>query len=96
MLAVETNASSNWMRMAALLLTIRLDNPGRETLFLQFDITTDKTGNLYIVDEKGHRVLKYSGDGEFLNAFGEYGDAAGQFIQPFQIAAFGRWDAPRC
>ncbi len=51
------------------------------------DITTDKTGNFYIVDKKGHRVLKYSADGEFLNVFGEYGDAAGQFIEPFQIAA---------
>ena len=51
------------------------------------DITVDETGNFYIVDEKGHRVLKYGADGEFLKAFGEYGDAAGQFIEPFQIAA---------
>ena len=41
-----------------------------------------------LADSRGAtRLLKYSGDGEFLNAFGEYGDAAGQFIQPFQIAA---------
>ena len=51
------------------------------------DITVDKAGNFYIVDEKGHRVLKYSAEGEFLHAFGEYGDAAGQFIAPFQIAS---------
>ena len=37
--------------------------------------------------KKWHRVLKYSADGEFLNAFGEYGNAAGQFIEPSQIAA---------
>ena len=40
-----------------------------------------------VVDEKGHRVLKYSAGGKFLRAFGEYGDAAGQFIAPFKIAA---------
>lgn len=50
------------------------------------DMTVDKTGNLYIVDEKGHRVVKYSPEGKFLHAFGEYGDAAGQFVAPFRIA----------
>lgn len=50
------------------------------------DMTVDKTGNVFIVDEKGHRVLKYSAEGTFLSAFGEYGDGAGQFIAPFRIA----------
>ena len=64
-----------------------LRQSGTGDLIYPIDITVDKTGNFYIVDEKGHRVLKYSTDGEFLHAFGEYGDAAGQFIEPFQIAA---------
>ena len=64
-----------------------LRQSGTGDLIYPVDITVDKTGNFYIVDEKGHRVLKYSTDGEFLYAFGEYGDAAGQFIEPFQIAA---------
>ena len=64
-----------------------LRQSGTGDLIHPVDITVDKTGNLYIVDEKGHRVLKYSNDGAFLHAFGEYGDAAGQFIEPFQIAA---------
>ena len=51
------------------------------------DITVDKAANIYVVDEKGHRVLKYSAEGKFLQGFGEYGDAAGQFIAPFRIAA---------
>ena len=63
-----------------------LRQSGTGDLIHPVDITVDKSGNLYIVDEKGHRVLKYSADGEFLYAFGEYGDAAGQFIEPFQIA----------
>ena len=69
------------------MLVILSGNLGQETLIYPVDITTDKAGNFYIVDEKGHRVLKYGADGEFLKAFGEYGDAAGQFIEPFQIAA---------
>ena len=64
-----------------------LAQPGTGHLLYPVDITVDKAGNFYIVDEKGHRVLKYSAEGEFLHAFGEYGDAAGQFIAPFQIAS---------
>lgn len=64
-----------------------LAQPGTGRLVHPVDITADKHGNLYVVDEKGHRVLKYSPDGEFLSAFGEYGDGPGQFIAPFRIAA---------
>lgn len=61
--------------------------PGAGQVVHPVDLTVDKAENLYIVDEKGHRVLKYSAEGKFLHAFGEYGDAAGQFIAPFRIAA---------
>lgn len=61
--------------------------PGAGQAILPADMTVDKAGNLYVVDEKGHRVVKYSSEGKFLRAFGEYGDAAGQFIAPFRIAA---------
>lgn len=64
-----------------------LAQPGTGRLVHSVDITADKHGHLYVVDEKGHRVLKYSRDGEFLSAFGEYGDGPGQFIAPFRIAA---------
>ena len=64
-----------------------LAQPGTGRLVHPVDITADKQGNLYVVDEKGHRVLKYNPDGEFLQAFGEYGDSGGQFIAPFRIAA---------
>lgn len=64
-----------------------LAQPGAGHLIYPVDITVDKTGNLYILDEKRHRVLKYGTEGKFLQAFGEYGDAPGQFIEPFQIAA---------
>ena len=64
-----------------------LAQPGTGHLEHPVDMTVDKTGNVFIVDEKGHRVLKYSPEGKFLRAFGEYGDAAGQFIAPFRISA---------
>ena len=64
-----------------------LAQPGTGHLVHPVDITVDKAANIYVVDEKGHRVLKYSAEGEFLQVFGEYGDAAGQFINPFRIAA---------
>ena len=66
-----------------------LAQPGTGRLVHPVDITVDKHGNLYVVDEKGHRVLKYRNDGEFLSTFGEYGDSGGQFIAPFRIAALG-------
>ncbi len=65
----------------------RLAQPGTGHLVHPVDMTIDKVGNIYVVDEKGHRVLKYSAEGKFLQAFGAYGDAAGQFIAPFRIAA---------
>jgi hypothetical protein len=64
-----------------------LAQPGAGHLVYPVDIAVDKIGDFYIVDEKGHRVLKYSAEGKFLHAFGEYGNAPGQFIEPFQIAA---------
>lgn len=64
-----------------------LAQPGTGRLVHPVDMAVDEAGNLYVVDEKGHRVLKYSTEGKFLRAFGEYGDAAGQFIAPFNIAA---------
>ena len=61
--------------------------PGAGQAIHPIDMAVDTTGNLYIVDKKGHRVLQYNPAGKFLRAFGEYGDKAGQFIAPFRIAA---------
>ena len=63
-----------------------LDQPGTGHISHPADMTVDKAGNLYVVDEKGHRVLKYNADGKFERAFGKYGDAVGEFIAPFHIA----------
>ena len=64
-----------------------LDQPGAGHVVQPADMAVDKVGNLYVVDEKGHRVLKYNVDGRFERDFGRYGDAAGEFLAPFRIAA---------
>ena len=51
------------------------------------DMTVDHQGNLYIVDEAAHRVLKFDANGQFLLSFGEYGDRVGQFVAPFHVLA---------
>ena len=51
------------------------------------DMAVDQQGNLYIVDEAAHRVLKFDSNGQFSLSFGEYGDRAGQFISPFHLIA---------
>ena len=64
-----------------------LDQPGAGHIAHPADMAADKAGNLYIVDEKGHRILKYNSNGKFERAFGTYGEAAGEFIAPFRITA---------
>ena len=64
-----------------------LQQPGTGHIAHPADMAVDETGNLYVVDENGHRVLKYSTHGKFERAFGKYGDATGEFIAPFRIVA---------
>ena len=67
--------------------TFTTSQPGAGQLSKAVDMTVDREGNLCIVDEAAHRVLKYDRDGKFLLSFGEYGDRAGQFISPFHLIA---------
>ena len=67
--------------------TFTTSQPSVGQLSKAADMTVDREGNFYIVDQDAHRVLKYDQDGQFLLAFGEYGDRAGQFISPFHLIA---------
>ena len=67
--------------------TFATAQPSAGQLSKPADMTVDREGNLYIVDEDAHRVLKYDREGQFLLSFGEYGDRAGQFISPFHLIA---------
>lgn len=42
-------------------------------------------GTIYVADTVNRRVQRFTADGEFLDAFGSYGDANGQFLEPFDI-----------
>jgi len=46
----------------------------------------DSTGNLYVADFFGNKVVKYSADGSVLIEFGSEGKGAGQFEGPAGIA----------
>jgi DNA-binding beta-propeller fold protein YncE len=55
-------------------------------------VTTDKRGDIYVVDNWNHRVEKFTREGRFLLKFGEkggpfgYDEAPGKFVYPYGIA----------
>lgn len=62
-----------------------ISQPGKGQIIHPIDMRVDGSGNLYIVDEKGHRIVQYSSEGKFISVFGEYGDEDGQFMSPYRI-----------
>lgn len=62
-----------------------ISQPGAGQVIHPADMTVDNNGNLYIVDEKAHRIVQYGSDGKYIRAFGAYGDSDGQFISPHKI-----------
>ena len=49
-------------------------------------LTADGTGNLYVLDRQGKRVLKYAPDGQHLATFGREGEGPGELSQPISLA----------
>ena len=64
-----------------------ISRPGAGQVIHPADMTVDRKGNLYIVDEKAHRVVQYGSDGKFIRVFGAYGEGEGQFISPHRIVS---------
>ncbi len=65
---------------------------GTSGLFTRLaDVATDKSGNIYVVDEGAHKVRKFtppvapSTDPKQLTEWGSYGSANGQFSSPWGI-----------
>jgi DNA-binding beta-propeller fold protein YncE len=54
------------------------------------DVITAPNGDIFVVDghvtEGNNRIVKYSGDGTFIRAFGETGHGPGQLYGPHAIA----------
>ena len=63
----------------------RLSQPGAGQIGQAADIAVDPRGNFYIADAASHRVLKYNGEGQFVLALGQYGDADGEFDSPYHL-----------
>lgn len=64
-----------------------ISQPGAGQVIHPVDMTVDSNGNLYIVDEKAHRVVQYGSDGKYIRAFGTYGDGEGRFMSPHKIVS---------
>jgi DNA-binding beta-propeller fold protein YncE len=54
--------------------------------FLDGGITTDPSGNVYVVDSNNNRIQKFDSNGNFLMKFGTYGSGDGQFDYPEGVA----------
>ena len=60
------------------------------------DMTVDHQGNLYIVDEAAHRVLKFDANGRFLLSFRRIRRSGWTVRLAFSCSSTGRWDSSRC
>lgn len=49
------------------------------------DIAVDKSGEIYVVDTKNHRIQKFNAAGNFILAWGKEGDGPGDFKEPCGI-----------
>jgi len=49
-------------------------------------ITTDKQGNVYVVERTNHRIQKFTANGQFITRWGQQGHDAGQLYIPVDIA----------
>jgi len=58
--------------------------------FLQPEgIAVDRAGSIYVVDSLNDRVMKLSPSGRFRARLGKHGSSAGEWVQPWGIAAGG-------
>lgn len=59
----------------------------------QFDLPTavavDGDGNVYVADQRNHRVQKFNSSGVFLDEWGSSGSGTGEFNQPHDVAVDG-------
>src|SRR6266487_1766364 len=49
-------------------------------------IVSDKSANIYVVDQHNHRIQKFDANGNFILTWGKYGSGAGEFNYPYGIA----------
>jgi len=54
-------------------------------LYLPYDITIDKDGNIYILDYGNRRIQKYDKNGKYLATIGRRGQGPGEFESPLSL-----------
>jgi hypothetical protein len=59
---------------------------GDEQFYWPYDVATDASGNVYVVDFRNHRVQVFDSNGTFLRKWGSGGNGDGQFGNPTAIA----------
>jgi hypothetical protein len=64
----------------------RASGAEHELLFGLVDIAFAPDGELYLLEERNHRVEAFGPDGEFLRAFGREGQGPGEFRLPMTLA----------
>jgi tripartite motif-containing protein 71 len=52
-------------------------------------LRVDESGNVYVGDPEGYRVLVFDGQGEYLKSFGQYGYDMASFTLPLGMAFDG-------
>jgi len=57
-----------------------------EMLFGLVDVTFGPDGELYVLEERNHRILVYGPDGAFRRSFGREGQGPGEFLLPMTLA----------
>lgn len=62
------------------------EKPAKGSFMLPTELALDKNENLYVVDGGNNRIQVFSGTGDFLRSFGEFGDQYVQFNNPVDIA----------
>ncbi len=62
-----------------------LDNPEVDHFWGPRDVAVDAQGNVWVADGGTNRVLKFTAEGQFLEAFGGKGSDPGQFVEPNAI-----------
>jgi DNA-binding beta-propeller fold protein YncE len=61
-------------------------DPGQFAFAKGSGIALDSVGNVYVADTGHHSVQVLGPDGSFIESFGSYGKAPGQFRSPFGVA----------
>ena len=81
----------SWGRFGSCAATGCGADADREVLDHPQGVAVDpRTGNVFVADDRNHRVVEYRPDGTYLRQVGSYGYGAGQFRFPYDVGIDAR------